>query len=83
VLETVRAAANRGIADRLEKDETYRPSRRIARQLAVLSETEAVPRDFVATLQGLFQAEQDEAAQPRQPASKPDDGLQTTVQRTA
>lgn len=83
VLATVQAAAESGVGDKLEKDPAYLTPRRIARQLAVLLEKPSMPSDFVAMLQNTFVGEQ-QAAQEREEAStKPDDRLETTVQRVA
>lgn len=83
VLQVVQKAADRGMADRLEKDPNYRPERRIARQLAVLLERSDMPPGFVEALQAEFNRESQGADRPSTPATKPDDRLQTSVQRIA
>ena len=85
VLEAAQTAADKEIADRLGKDEFYRPARRVARQLAVLLGRPDMPNDFVQALQQEFvRANEDAKAQAKAAADpKPDDKLKTNVQRIA
>lgn len=83
VLAAVRAAAENGIADRLEQNPRFTLTRRQIRQLAVLLEKDpTAPRKLVAALQQTFAAEA-KAAQNQETATPPDDKLKTPVQRVA
>ena len=84
VLGAVRAAAENGIADRLEQDPRFTLTRRQIRQLAVLLEKDpTAPRALVAALQQTFAAEAKAAQNTQDAATPPDDKLKTPVQRVA
>lgn len=88
VLEVVGKAAMEGCAARLAKDPTYRTSRRVARQLAVLLGKSELDAGFVRDLQATFAREAAAAAQAQPPAPRAtpapmDDSNQTIVQRIA
>lgn len=84
VLAAVRAAAENGIADRLEKNPQFTLTRRQVRQLAVLlAKDPTAPPELVAALQQTFAAEARAAQNTQDTATKPDDKLKTPVQRVA
>lgn len=85
VLETVRKAANEAVADKLEADPNWQPSRRVARQLAVLLEQDkGAPADLVQAFQAAFlQERKEQQAQQEAQSANSSEHLQTPVQKVA
>lgn len=85
VLSSVRRAVEIAKADKLEADSEWQPTRRVARQLAVLLEKDqGAPADLVQAFQNAFlQERKEQQAQKEAQAANSREDLQTPVQRVA
>lgn len=84
VLQVVREAYENARADAMTKDPAWQPSRRVARQLAVLLDKDpTAPAGLVQALQNAFAQEAKQQAEQRAAAEKQDNRLETSTQRLA